>query len=134
MTEIKSIREAMLRLSCIGHAQFNYDPSGRVFGDGPIHYLVEVGDLCLIAWEDNHTRTMVVNPITRFDLVELGELGAGDPWTVLRVPAESAQSIQFREIEEAELIEAYRKMRDAPENRTTYERSPKGKRLAGRNR
>jgi len=110
MKELRKIRDAMLRLSCIGRTQFHYDPAGEVFGDGAIHYLVEVGGLFFIAWEDNDTNTMIVNPIMRFDLEELADMGDEDAWTVLLVPAGMAESIQFRVIDNAELIEAYRRM------------------------
>lgn len=110
MKELREICNAMLRLSCIGRTRFHYDPAGQVFGDGAIHYLVEVGDLFFIAWEDNDSKTMIVNPITRFDLEELADLGDEDAWTVLHVPAGLAEGIQFREIDNAELNEAYRRM------------------------
>lgn len=63
-----------------------YDPGGDIFGDGPIHYLVEVGYLVSMAWESNDSGLMVVNPITRFDLDGLDELGAEEAWTILRMP------------------------------------------------
>lgn len=110
MMEMNAIREAMLRLSCIGCTPFHYDPAGNIFCDGPIHYIIEVGDLFFVAWESNDTGSMIVNPITRFDLDELGELGAAEAWTVLLVPAEMSEGIQFREIDGAELIDAYCRM------------------------
>lgn len=55
MKEISEIRDALLRLSCIGRTRFHYDPAGQVFGDGEIHYLVEVTGLFFMAWEDNAT-------------------------------------------------------------------------------
>jgi hypothetical protein len=100
------------RLSCIGRMRFYYDPVGQVFGDGAIHYLVEVSGLYFLAWEDNDTRTMIVNPITRFDLDELGELGGEEAWMVLHVPATLAEGIQFREIDDAELVDAYLRMEE----------------------
>lgn len=110
MTEIRKIHNAMLRLSCIGRTQFQYDPANQIFGDGEVHYLVEVAGLFFIGWEDNHTRAMIVNPITRFDLDELVELGMEEAWMVLNVPAELDEGIQFREIDDSELIAAYRQM------------------------
>lgn len=110
MVEIKEIRDAMRRLSCIGCTSYRYDPSGRAFGNGPIHYLVEVSDMTFLAWEDSETGTIVANPITRFDLAELDELGAAEMWTVLHVPAVLTDGIRFREIDGAELREAYHRM------------------------
>ena len=63
-----------------------------------------------LTWEDSETRTMVVNPITRFNLAELDELGAAEAWTALRVPAALTDSIYFREIHSIELSEAYHHM------------------------
>ena len=51
-----------------------------------------------------------MNPITRFKLDELDELGADEAWTVLRVPTKQTESIQFREIDEVELSEVYCRM------------------------
>jgi len=110
MNEMGEIREALSRLSCIGRAQFYYDPVGQVFGEGEIHYLVEVSGLYFLAWEDNDTRTMIVNPITRFDLNELQELGAEEAWVVLHVPITLAEAIRFREIDDADLVGAYLRM------------------------
>lgn len=110
MNERREIRDAMLRLSCIARTHYHYDPTGQTIGEGPIHYLVELSGLFFIAWENNDTGAMVVNPITRFSLDELDELGAAEAWTVLRVPADVAEGIQFREIDNAELSEAYRQM------------------------
>lgn len=110
MNEVREIRDAMLRLSCIARIQYEYDPAGQIIGEGPIHYLIELGNLFFIAWENNDTGAMVVNPITRFGLDELDELGAAEAWTVLRVPAELAEGIQFREIDNVELSEAYLQM------------------------
>lgn len=110
MMDKREIREAILRLSCIERMQFHYDLAGEVSGDGPIHYLLEVGDLFFMAWENNITGNMIVNPITRFRLDELGELGAEEAWTVLRVPADLMEGIQFREIDDVELSKAYFRM------------------------
>lgn len=110
MMEMRAIRDAMLRLSCIACTQYIYDPASLVIGDGAIYYLVEMNDLFFMAWENNDTGAMIVNSITRFDLDELGELGAEEAWTVLRVPAKRAESIQFREIDDAELSEVYHRM------------------------
>jgi uncharacterized protein YbdZ (MbtH family) len=110
MLEVREIRDAMLRLSCIGRTQYYYDPAGQVFGDGPIHYLVEVDGMLFMAWENNEIGNMIVNPITRFDLNELEELGAEEGWTVLRVPTGRAECIQFLEINKATLREAYYRM------------------------
>lgn len=110
MVEMQEIREAMLRLSCIGCMQCQYDPIGLIVGEGPIHYLVELGNLLFIAWENNDTGAIVVNPITRFDLDELDELGAAEAWTVMRVPADMTEGIRFREIDNVELSEVYRQM------------------------
>jgi antitoxin component of MazEF toxin-antitoxin module len=110
MIAMRAIREAMLRLSCLGHIPCKYDPESEIVGEGPIHYLVELGNLLFIAWENNDTGAMVVNPITRFGLDELDELGAAEAWTVMRVPADLAEAIQFREIDNVELNETYRQM------------------------
>lgn len=110
MTETKEMREAMLRLSSIGRMQYHYDAVGRVSGEGEIHYLVEVSNLFFLAWEDNNSGTMVLNPITRFGLDELEELGTEEPWTVLCVPETLAEGIQFREIGGDELSKAYHQM------------------------
>lgn len=110
MLEMQAIREVMLRLSCIGRIPCQYDQAGEIVGEGPIHYLVELGNLFFIAWENNDTRAMVVNPITCFGLDELDELGAAEAWTVMRVPTDLAEAIQFREIDNVELNEAYRQM------------------------
>lgn len=110
MDEMREIRDAMLRLSCIARTQYQYDPAGQIIGEGPIHYLVEVSSVFLIAWENKGTGAIVVNPITRFGFDELDELGAAEAWTVLRVPADVAEGIHFREIDNAELSEAYRQM------------------------
>lgn len=110
MSEISEIGDALLRLACIGRTRFHYDSAGQVFGDGEIHYLVEVTGLFFVAWEQRDTRVMIVNPITRFSLDELEELGAEEAWTVLRVPAELSTGIQFREIDNAELIDVYHQM------------------------
>lgn len=111
MNEEKSMRTAMLRLSGIARMQYHYDPFGDFFGDGPIHFLVEVSDRFFVAWEDNYTRLMIVNPITRFDLGTLEEMGLEEAWTVLCVPAISAEGIFFREISIAELNAVYYRMR-----------------------
>lgn len=111
---MKEIRDALARLSCIGCKQFHYDPEGQVFGDGEIHYLLEVSGLFFLAWEDTQARMMIVNPITRFDLDELEELGAEEAWVVLHVPVELSESIQFREVSCAELIDVYRRMESRP--------------------
>jgi len=110
MREVQAIREAMLRLSCIERIPCQYDPAGQIVGEGPIHYLVELGNLLFIAWENNDTGAMVVNPITRFELDELDELGAAEAWTVVRVPTDLAEVIQFRVIDNVELNEVYRQM------------------------
>lgn len=99
-----------IRLSSLASMPFLYDPHCQVFGDGPIQYLVEVSDLVFIAWEDTDTETIVVNPITRFHLDELAELSAEEAWTVLHLPATQVESIQFREIDDNELIGAYHRM------------------------
>lgn len=107
MKKMQGIREAMMRLSCIECIPYHYDPDGQIVGEGPIHYLVELGDLFFIAWENNDTGNMILNPITRFSIDELDELGAGEAWMVLRLPAHLAQRIDFREISNIELNEAY---------------------------
>ncbi|AKU20776.1 hypothetical protein [Massilia sp. NR 4-1] len=112
MKERTEIRDALFRLSCIGRRQFYYDPAGQVLSDGEIHYLIEVSGVFFIAWEDNDTGTMIVNPIIRFSLDELEELGAEEAWTVLHVPAALAAGIQFREIDGAELTNAYLRMKE----------------------
>lgn len=110
MTETREIRSAMWRLSCIERTPYQYDPAGQVFGFGPIHYLVELGDQLYLAWHNEESGAVVVNPITRYDLDELDELGAYEPWTVLHVPAELDEGIRFREIDAAELAQAYQRM------------------------
>ena len=110
MIEVKTIRAAMLRLTSIEQMEFRYDSEGQIFGDGEIHFLVEVGGQFFLAWEDNETQTMIVNPITRFELDALVELGSVEAWTVLCVPPTVAEGIQFREIDNAELNEVYSRM------------------------
>lgn len=110
MMKLQVIREAMLRLSCIACTQYVYDPEGRVLGDGAIHHLLEVDNQFFMAWEHNNTGSVIVNPITRFKLDELDELGADEAWTVLRVPTKQTESIQFREVDEVELSEVYCRM------------------------
>lgn len=56
---------------------------------------------------NSDTCSMIVNPITRFSLDELEELGSWEAWTVLHVPATLTEGIQFREIGNAELNAAY---------------------------
>lgn len=63
-----------------------------------------------MAWKDSETGAMIANPITRFGLAELDELGAAEAWTVLHVPAALTDSIHFREINGIELSEAYHRM------------------------
>jgi hypothetical protein len=110
MREIPGIRDALLRLSCIERMRFHYDPAGRVLGEGEIHYLVEVTGLFFVAWKNSDSGMMIVNPITRFGLDELEEVGTEEAWTALHVPAELSDSIQFREIDGNELIDVYRRM------------------------
>ena len=110
MKERTEIRDALLRLSCIGRREFHYDPAGQVLSDGEIHYLIEVSGVFFIAWEDNYTGAMIVNSILRFSLDELKELGAEEAWTVLHVPAEHSEGIQFWEMGDAELVDAYQRM------------------------
>lgn len=110
MKERNDIRDALLRLSCIGRRQFHYDATGEVSSDGEIHYLIEVSDVFFIAWEDNDTGAMIVNPIIRFNLDDLEELGAEEAWTVLCVPTALSEGIQFREMGDAELVDVYRRM------------------------
>jgi len=95
---------------CIGRRQFHYDSAGQVFSDGEIHSLIEVSGVFFIAWEENDTGTMIVNPIIRFSLDELEELGAEEAWTVLYAPAELSKGIQFREMGDAELVDVYHRM------------------------
>lgn len=110
MKERTEIRDALLRLSCIGRRQFHYDPAGQVLSDGEIQYLIEVSGVFFVAWEDNDTGTMIVNPIIRFSLDELEELGAEEAWTVLYMPAKLSDGIQFREMGDAELVDVYHRM------------------------
>ena len=110
MKEGIEIRDVLLRLSCIGSQQFHYDPAGQVLSDGEIHYLIEVSGVFFIAWEDNDTGTMIVNPIIRFSLDELEELGAEEAWTVLCVPADLSAGIHFREMGAAELADVYHRV------------------------
>lgn len=119
MIQTKEIREAMLRLSSIGLKRYEYDQTGQIFGDGPIHYLVEVSDLLFIVWENSDTCSMIVNPITRFSLDELEELGSLEAWTVLHVPATLAEGIQFREIGNAELNAAYQALKHGMRHAST---------------
>ena len=112
MTETREIHNALARLSCIEDSRFHYDPTGQIYGEGEIHYLVEVRGLFLMVWENGNTKTMIVNPLTHFDLDELGELGAEEAWTVLRVPALLEECIQFHEMSESELVDAYRRMEE----------------------
>ena len=86
-----------------------------MFGDGEIHYLVEVTGLFFVAWMDNDSRMMIVNPITRFCLDDLEELGADEAWTALHVPANLSDAIQFREIGDVELSDIYRRMEAYPQ-------------------
>jgi len=60
--------------------------------------------------EDSGTGAIIVSPITCFDLDELCEAGALDPWTVLHVPDEITESIHFPDIGESELVEVYERM------------------------
>lgn len=106
----RQINKALLRLSSIECTQFQYDPVGQVFGFGEIHYLIEVAGMFFMAWENSDTKIIVVNPITRYCLDELSELGAEEAWTVLYVPQELSQGIQFREIDDAELGDVYSRM------------------------
>ncbi|MCG2585826.1 hypothetical protein [Massilia sp. TS11] len=101
------IREAMLRLSRVTRTDFYYDPAGTVFGDGPIHYLIEVDGLNFMAWEHNQGGNMIVTPISYYELDELQELGTDEPWTVLSVPRDLTEGVQFREIDSVELSAAY---------------------------
>jgi hypothetical protein len=109
MMETREIQDAMRRLSRIARTVYQFDSAGLIFGDGPMHYLVELGDSLFMAWENNETGTMIVNPITRFELEELEEMGA--PWTVLRVTAELTEGIQFRTVDDIELSAAYHRMK-----------------------
>lgn len=72
----RQIHNALVWLSSIGGVRSHYDPAGQVVGFAEIHYLVEVAGMHFMAWEDTVTRMIVVNPITRFTLDELDELGA----------------------------------------------------------
>lgn len=63
-----------------------------------------------MAWENSDTKIILVNPITRYGLDELSELGAEEAWTVLYVPQELSQGVQFREIDDAELCDVYSRM------------------------
>lgn len=110
MKERTEIRDALLRLSCVGRREFHYDAAAQVLSDGEIHYLIEVSGMFFIAWEDNYTGAMIVNSILRFSLDELEELGAEEAWTVLHVPAELSEGIQFREMGDTELVDAYHRM------------------------
>lgn len=110
MNEARTIQAAMQRLSSLAQAECLYDPLGDIFGDGPIHYLVEVGCHFFVAWKANDTGAMIVNPVTRFDLGSLEELGLDEAWTVLRVPDALTDGIHFREISIAELADVYHKM------------------------
>lgn len=109
MPKKAEIREAMHRLSSVALKQCTYDRMGQIFGNGPIHYLVEIGNLFFIAWENNDTGTLIINPITRFNLDELEELGAAEIWKVMCVPTTLNKDIEVREIENKYLEAAYRR-------------------------
>lgn len=104
------IEGAIARLSKDNELQFHYDPVGQIHGDGPIHFLVEIDELLFIAWEDTYSKTMIVNPVTRFDLEELDEVGANDVWSLVRLPHSSSDCIQFGEMSNSELSIAYKHM------------------------
>jgi hypothetical protein len=112
MTETKEIRDALMRMADIVNMRYCYDPTGDVNGEGPIHFLVEIGDLTLIAWEDHCTEAMIINPITRFEFSELHELGAEEPWTLIRLPSKLNENVQFQEIDNFDLGNAYQGMRE----------------------
>lgn len=120
MSGVREIHRALMRLACIGRAQFAFDPGGQVFGDGEIHYLLEVSGMYFLAWKDSDTKVMMINPITRFDLDELEELGADEAWTVLNVPASLEEGIQFRKIDSAELVGMYRRMQKISTERVYF--------------
>lgn len=123
--EMRVIRDAIQRLSCVGRKKFHFDPAASLSGDGPIHYLVEVDGLFFIAWEDNNTHSTIVNLITRFELEALRELGAEEAWEVLYVPALPTEGIQFREIDDLELSVAYCRMEEfASTQRTRFAFEP----------
>ena len=110
MIEMNMMLAAMVRLSSMQQKRYRYDALGEVGGEGPIHFVIEVDEQFFLAWEDNDTRTMIVNPITRFGLAELDELGATELWTVLHVPKTLTDGIHFREIDGPALSEAYGRM------------------------
>ena len=111
MTETRMILDAMRRLTRIGQVRYEYDPAGVISGEGPMLYLVELADLLFTAWENQETGTIIVNPITRWDLFELvEELDGPCPWTVLRVPVELTEGIQFREVDAAVVEAVYHQM------------------------
>jgi hypothetical protein len=110
MSEIQRMREAMLRLTSFRDIQYQYDPANTVFGDGPIHFLVEVEDKFFVAWENNDTGVMIINPITRFDLDELEDLGFEEPWTLLRLPATVPEGLQLLKCDKARLSDVYHRM------------------------
>lgn len=106
----RQINKALLRLSSIECMQFQYDPAGQIFGFGEIYYLIEVSEMFFMAWKNSETNIIVVHPITRYGQDELSELGAVEAWTVLYLPQQLSQGIQFREIDNAELCNVYSRM------------------------
>lgn len=110
MREARQIHNAMQRLACIARMPHEYDGPGVIPIEGPMPYLIELGDQFYTAVEDNGTGAVIVSPITCFDLDELCEVGALDPWTVLHVPDEITEGIHFRDIGEAELVQVYERM------------------------
>lgn len=105
------IEKAMMRLTAIDGTEFWYDPAGDVFGNGPILYLLQIDHLTLIAWSNDITKTVIVNPITRFKLEDLLELGNAEKWAILYIPPKRTTCIGFVEIDELAIINAYKHMK-----------------------
>lgn len=106
--EERDVRYVLHRLSEFAQIPYQFDPTGVTFGDGPVHHLIELGHLLFIAWEDNETSSIIVNPITRFMLTDLEEMGF--PWNVLLVPTDCSERIQCRIVGETEFSSVYRSM------------------------
>jgi len=110
MKEARQIHNAMYRLADVVQMPHEYDGLGLIPVEGPMPYLIELGDQFYTAVEDIGTGAVIVNPITRFDLDELCEVGALDAWLVMHVPDEITERIQYRNIGEAELVRVYQRM------------------------
>lgn len=106
-----AIRSAMHRLNHIVTTPHYFDQEAVTRGAGVIHYMVELGDQLCLAWEDEDTGTMIVSPIVCWALDNMLE-AMGAPWPVLCLPDTSGKQIDFRELGNADVIEAYRRMEE----------------------